>query len=425
MGFNDIAARLTDWRRPGREQHDATRRLIAALTRCARERLGTEGMKVRATTTPQLIEFIDLAAQRRRLGARLDAAISTVISHNRFILGPEVQRLERALADFCGAKHAIGVSNGTDALLLALRAKGVGPGDAVLLPTFTFTATAEVVCLAGATPVFVDVLPDSFNMNPQSLKSGVLTARAAGLRPVAVIVVDLFGQPADYDALEPIAHENGLWVLADAAQSFGASYRGRKVGRIGAVATTSFFPAKPLGCYGDGGAVFTEDAEFAGVIDSLRVHGKGTDKYDNVRIGMNARLDTLQAAILLEKLAIFPEELLARERIAERYNERLAAMVQVPRLVDGTSSVWAQYTIVTRGRDALAASLKAVGIPTAIYYPRPLHRQTAYAQFPVAGNGAPVSDRLSAEVLSLPMHAYLDEATQDRIVDAVRAGVRA
>jgi len=382
-------------------------------------------MKAHATTAPQPIEFIDLAAQRRRLGGRIDAAINAVINHNRFILGPEVQRLERALAEFCGAKHVLGVSNGTDALLLALRAKGVTAGDAVLLPAFTFTATAEVICLAGATPVFVDVLPDSFNMDPQSLKSGIVTARANGLRPVAAIVVDLFGQPADYDALEPIARENGLWILADAAQSFGAAYRGRKVGRIGTIATTSFFPAKPLGCYGDGGAVFADDAELAAVIDSLRVHGKGTDKYDNVRIGMNARLDTLQAAILLEKLAIFPEELIARERIAQRYGERLAGLVQVPRLIDGATSVWAQYTVVTRGRDALAASLKAAGIPTAIYYPRPLHRQTAYAHFPVAGNGVPVSERLSAEVLSLPMHAYLDEAIQDRIIDAVRVGLRA
>ena len=379
----------------------------------------------RAATTREPIEFIDLAAQRRRLGARLDAAIAAVIDHRRFILGPEVPRLERALAEFCGAKHAIGVSNGTDALVLALRAKGLTTGDAVLLPSFTFTATAEVVCLVGATPVFVDVLPDTFNMDPQSLKLGISAARAAGLRPAAVIVVDLFGQPADYDAIEPIARENGLWILADAAQSFGATYRARHAGAIGAIATTSFFPAKPLGCYGDGGAVFTDDAEIAATIESLRFHGKGTDKYDNVRIGMNARLDTIQAAILLEKLAIFPDEIVVRERIARRYNEALAPVVQVPHIIDGATSVWAQYTIVTRRRDALAASLKAAGIPTAIYYPRPLHRQSAYTQFVVAGNGAPVSERLSAEVLSLPMHAYLDEATQDRIIAAVRAGVTA
>jgi dTDP-4-amino-4,6-dideoxygalactose transaminase len=369
------------------------------------------------------IEFIDLAAQRQRLGARLDAAIAAVVQHGRFILGPEVQRLERALAEFSGVKHVIACSNGTDALALSLRARGFGSGDAVFVPSFTFAATAEPVSLLGATPVFVDVLPDTFNIDPQSLKAGIATARASGLRPKAVIAVDLFGQPADYDALAPIISEHKLWLLADAAQSFGARYRGLRVGEIGAMATTSFFPAKPLGCYGDGGAIFTGDDALADAVLSLRMHGKGKDKYDNVRIGMNARLDTIQAAILLEKLRIFPEEIQARERIARRYGELLGDVVQVPRIIEGATSVWAQYTIVSAKRDRIAEALKQARIPTAVYYARPLHRQTAYAGYPVAGNGLPVSERLSEQVLSLPMHAYLDEATQDRIVSALRAAL--
>jgi len=381
-------------------------------------------MKARSSTpAPPAIEFNDLGAQRRRLGARLDAAIARVIEHGRFILGPEVREFEQALSEFCGAKHVIGCSNGTDALSLSLRARGLGATDAVFVPSFTFAATAEPVSLLSATPVFVDVHPDTFNIDPQSLKAGIVTARARGLRPAAVIAVDLFGQPADYDALEPIIAENQLWLLADAAQSFGATYRGRRVGEIGAMATTSFFPAKPLGCYGDGGAIFTSDDALAEAVLSLRMHGKGSDKYDNVRIGMNARLDTIQAAILLEKLRVFPEEIEARDRIARRYSDLLGDIVQVPRLIDGASSVWAQYTIVTSERDRVAHALKQAGIPTAVYYARPLHRQTAYAAYPVAGNGLPVSERLSEQVLSLPMHAYLDGPTQDKIVNALRAAI--
>jgi len=366
------------------------------------------------------IEFIDLVAQRRRLGDRIDAAIRRVVEHGRFILGPEVAELERALERFSGAAHVLTCSNGTDALMLCLRARGIGAGDAVLMPSFTFAATAEVVCHAGATPIFVDVLPESFNMDPASLASGVQSARQLGLKPAAVIVVDLFGQPADYAALAPVIEAHKLWLIADAAQSFGASFRGTKVGRLGAVTATSFYPAKPLGCYGDGGALFTEDAEFAALLASLRLHGTGSDKYDHARVGMNARLDTIQAAVLLEKLRIFADELEARQRIATRYNELLEGAVQVPRLIPGATSVWAQYTIVTQQRDHVAAYLKDAGIPTAIHYPKPLHRQTAYLAYPTAGNGLPVSDRLAAEVLSLPMHPYLDEAAQDRIAGAVR-----
>jgi dTDP-4-amino-4,6-dideoxygalactose transaminase len=365
------------------------------------------------------IEFVDLGAQRRRLGAQMDAAILRVVDHGRYVLGPEVAELEKKLAAFCGARHCIGVANGTDALLMALLAKGVTSGDAVLVPSFTFAATAEVVALVGATPVFVDVFEDSFNIDPASLEAGVTAARAAGLVPKVVIPVDLFGQPADYDAIEPVARRHGLWLLVDAAQSFGASYRGRKVGSIGDVATTSFFPAKPLGCYGDGGAIFTDDDALAATLRSLRAHGQGGDKYDNVRIGLNGRLDTIQAAILLQKLEIFEDEIAARQRVAERYHQRLGNLVRVPRLLPGASSVWAQYTLVSERRDAIVASCTAAGVPTAVYYPLALSQQTAYRHYPQAASGVAVSERLSKEVVSLPMHPYLDEPTQARICDAV------
>ena len=370
------------------------------------------------------IAFNDLQAQRRRLGPRLTEAIERVLAHGAFIMGPEVAVLEGRLADFCGARHAIGCANGTDALVLGLTALGAGPGDAVLVPAFTFAATAEAVAWTGATPVFVDVLAATFNMDGASLERGVAAARAAGLRPVGVITVDLFGQPADHDLLGDIAAGHGLWLMDDAAQAFGATYRGRGIGSIGRIATTSFFPAKPLGCYGDGGALFTGDDELAHIVRSLRVHGQADDKYDNVRVGMNSRLDTVQAAILMEKLAVFPAEIAARQRIAERYTAALAGRVGVPRVIDGASSVWAQYTVVVDGdRAGLAARLKAAGIPTAIYYPKPLHRQTAYRACPVAGGGLPVAERLAETVLSLPMHPDLDDATQDRIVAALGAAL--
>jgi len=366
------------------------------------------------------IPFIDLAAQRRRLGTRLDRAMAGVLDHGGYILGPEVQEFERRLAGFCGARHAIGCANGTDALVLALMAKGVGAGDAVLVPSFTFAASAEAVVLAGATPVFVDVGED-FNLCPDSLEAGLETARALELRSVAAVVVDLFGQPADYERIGAVCASHGLWILADAAQSFGGIHPRGKVGTLGTITTTSFFPAKPLGCYGDGGALFTDDDDLARTLRSLRVHGQGGDKYDNVRVGLNSRLDTLQAAILLEKLEIFPDEIEARNRVAERYASGLGDVVAVPAMAEGVTSVWAQYTVRVGGnrRDMLAARLKDAGVPTAIYYPQPLHRQTAYRAFPSAGN-LPVSDRLSAEVLSLPMHPYLEPAVQDRIIRAVR-----
>jgi dTDP-4-amino-4,6-dideoxygalactose transaminase len=307
---------------------------------------------------------------------------------------------------------------------MVLMAKGVGRGDAVLCPSFTFCATGEAVALTGATPVFVDVDEATFNIDAASLKRGIATAKRLGLKPRGVIPVDLFGQSADYDAVVAVADAEGIFVLDDAAQGFGASYKGRRLGGMGLITATSFFPAKPLGCYGDGGAIFTDDAAFAEILRSIRVHGQGSDKYDNVRLGLTGRLDTIQAAVLIEKLKIFDDEIAARNRVAERYAQGLGNVVTVPRLASASTSVWAQYTIrLPEGtdRDAFAAALKAQGVPTAIYYPKSIHQQTAYKDYPVADGGLPVSERLSADVISLPMHAYLDEASQDRVIQAVRA----
>lgn len=375
--------------------------------------------------TPTPIAFIDIVEQRRRLGSNIDEAVARVLTHCQFINGPEVARLEQDLAAFSGAKHVVACASGTDALLMVLLAKKIGPGDAVLCPTFTFCATGEVVALLGATPVFVDVSEDTFNIDIASLKDGISVAKSKGLNPKAIIPVDLFGQPADHDAIAAIAEAEGMFVLDDAAQSFGASYKGRPLGTLGLATATSFFPAKPLGCFGDGGAIFTDDAELAETLRSVRVHGQGSDKYDNVRLGLTARIDTIQAAILIEKLKIFPDEIAARDAVAKRYNEGLGNVVIVPRVEQNCTSVWAQYTIrlPDGGRDTMASKLKAQGIPTAIYYPKSLHQQTAYRDYPVAAGGLPVSERLSREVISLPMHAYLDVPTQDRIIKAVRAAV--
>jgi dTDP-4-amino-4,6-dideoxygalactose transaminase len=374
---------------------------------------------------PAPLPFIDVAAQRRRLGSKLDEAIARVTDHCQFIMGPEVKALEAELAAFCGARHAISCASGTDALVLVLMGKGIGPGDAVFCPAFTFCATAEVVALLGATPVFVDVDATTFNINPASLKSAIATAKRLGLAPKMVIPVDLFGLPAEYDVIASIAESEDLFVLDDAAQAFGATYKGRRIGTLAHATATSFFPAKPLGCYGDGGAIFTDDDDLAAILKSLRVHGEGTSRYDNVRIGIAGRLDTIQAAVLIEKLKIFPDEITARHRAAERYANALGNLVIVPRVPQHSMSVWAQYTIrlAPRVRERFAASLKASGIPTAVYYPKPLNRQEAYGHFPVADGGVPVSEQLAEEVISLPMHAYLDTATQDRIVEAVRGAV--
>lgn len=374
----------------------------------------------RLDTTP--IPFIDVAAQRRRLGSAIDDAVARVLDHCQFVMGPEVQAFEKDLAAFCGARHAVSCASGTDALLLVLMAKGIGCGDAVFCPAFTFCATAEVVAVLGATPIFVDIDDTTFNIDIASLKRALPVAKQQGLTPKAVIPVDLFGLPADHDAVTAFAKAEGLFVLDDAAQGFGGIYKGRKVGTLAPATATSFFPAKPLGCFGDGGAVLTDDGALADVVRSLRVHGQGADRYDNVRIGMTGRLDTIQAAILIEKLKIFADEIAVRNRVARRYNEALADVATVPRVPEGYTSVWAQYTIRLKPgrRDKLADDLKAQGIPTAVYYPRPLHRLAAYTGFPLAEGGVPICERLAEEVISLPMHAYLDVPTQDRVIGAVR-----
>ena len=375
---------------------------------------------------PEPVPFIDIVAQRRRLGTSIDEAVTRVLTHCQFINGPEVTALEAALADYSGARHVVTCASGTDALLMVLMAKGVGPGDAVFCPSFTFCATGEAVALTGAVPVFVDVDEATFNMDVNSLKRGIATARKRGLTPKAVMPVDLFGQSADHDAIAAVAEAEGLFVLDDAAQSFGASYKGRRLGTFGLATATSFFPAKPLGCYGDGGAIFTDDDALAETLRSIRVHGQGSDKYDNVRLGLTGRLDTMQAAILLEKLKIFDDEIAARNVVAERYARGLGNVVSVPRLASGCTSIWAQYTIrLPQGcdRDGFAAALKAQGIPTAIYYVKSMHQQTAYRDFPVADGGLPACERLSDDVISLPMHAYLDEPTQERIIRAVRGAL--
>jgi dTDP-4-amino-4,6-dideoxygalactose transaminase len=375
---------------------------------------------------PDPVPFIDVAAQRRRLGTSIDDAVSRVLDHCQFINGPEVTQLEAALAAFTGARHVVTCASGTDALLMVLMAKDVGRGDAVLCPSFTFCATGEAVALTGATPVFVDVDEATFNIDVNSLKRGIATARRLGLTPRAVIPVDLFGQSADHDAIGAVAEAEGLFVLDDAAQAFGASYKGRRLGTFGLVTATSFFPAKPLGCFGDGGAILTDDAALAETLRSIRVHGQGSDKYDNVRLGLTGRLDTIQAAILIEKLKIFEDEIAARNRVAERYAQGLGNIVTVPYLASGASSVWAQYTIrlpAGTDRNEFAAALKVQGIPTAIYYPKSMHQQTAYRDYPVADGGLPASEKLSDDVISLPMHAYLDEPTQERIIKAVRGAL--
>jgi dTDP-4-amino-4,6-dideoxygalactose transaminase len=379
-------------------------------------------MNQRARVSPSPIPFIDLPAQRRRIGPALDEGVARVLAHCQFILGPEVRVLEGQLAEFCGARHAVTCASGTDALLMVLMAKGIAAGDAVICPSFSFTATAGVVGLVGASPVFADVDEATFNLDPNSLARACATARKRGLRPKAVIPVDLFGQPADHQQIAAVAERENLFVLDDAAQAFGATYRNARLGAVAPVTATSFFPSKPLGCYGDGGAILTDDEELALVLRSLRMHGQGSHKYDCVRIGLNGRLDTIQAAVLLEKLKIFPEEIAARERVAGRYTEELGDIVIVPAIAPGTSSVWAQYTIrLPKGRrDGIAAALAGEGIPTAVHYPTPLHLQPAFRSFPVVDGGVPVSEGLAGEVLSLPMHAYLDEVTQRRIIAAVR-----
>jgi dTDP-4-amino-4,6-dideoxygalactose transaminase len=366
------------------------------------------------------IQFIDLQAQRKRMGEALDQAVLNAVHAGQWIMGPQVKELEAKLAEFAEVKHAIACANGTDALMIVLRAWNIGPGDAVFVPAFTFAASAEVVALVGASPIFVDVLEDTFNMDSASLEAAIAMVKKDGkLKPRIVMSVDLFGQPADYTKIEAIVSREGLKLLCDSAQGFGGRLDDRVAGGIGDAASTSFFPAKPLGCYGDGGAAFTNDDELAALLRSIRMHGQGGDKYENVRVGMNSRLDTIQAAILLEKIKLFPEEIELREKVAQRYNEALGASnnIRVPHVLAGAQSTWAQYTIQVTDRNVLAAALKVKGVPTAIYYPIPLSAQKGYSHFPSAP--IPVSEKLSKSVISLPMHPYLDEAMQDAIIQAV------
>ncbi len=368
------------------------------------------------------LPFIDLKAQYARLKPAIGARIQRVLDHGQYVLGPEVAELETALAAFCGARHCVTVASGTEALRLPLMAAEIGPGDAVFLPAFTFPATAEVVVSLGASPVFVDVAMDSYNLDPAALASAIEQTRRAGrLRPRAIMPVDLFGLPADYSAAEALAREHDMLVLADAAQSFGAAVGNRRVGTLAPVTATSFFPAKPLGAYGEGGAIFTDDDALAKTLLSIRAHGAGDDRYDIVRLGTNARLDTLQAAVLLVKLEVFAEELTARERWAAAYDARLRSRMAIPPRRTDATSAWAQYCVRTPRRDRVREALGKVGIPTAIYYPKPLHFQPAFERFGAGRGSLPVSERLCDEILALPMHPYLDAETVDQVADALIA----
>jgi dTDP-4-amino-4,6-dideoxygalactose transaminase len=367
--------------------------------------------------------FIDLGAQRRQMGDRVEKAIIAVLESGQYVLGPQVAEVEGQLAEFCGAKHCVSCANGTDALLLALMAESIGPGDAVFVPAFTFVATAEVIVLKGATPVFVDVRRDTFNMDPESLEAAIGEAKKHGLKPRAIIAVDLFGQPADYARIHEIAAAHGLVVIDDAAQSFGAALGDKKVGALAAYTATSFYPSKPLGCYGDGGAIFTDDDAKAELLISLRNHGKGPHQKETEEIGLNSRLDSFQAAVLLEKLKLFPDEIAARQAVADRYNAALGGVARVPELMDGATSVWAQYTIITERRDALSKACREAGVPTAIHYTSALHQLTPYRDCLTAPGGLPEAEWLADRVISLPMHGYLSADAQDFVIDTVVAAL--
>ncbi|MBW8880125.1 MAG: DegT/DnrJ/EryC1/StrS aminotransferase family protein [Asticcacaulis sp.] len=379
------------------------------------------------------IPFIDLGVQRERIGAKIEAGVLKVIQHGAYIMGPEVKTFEANMAAFAGAKHCLSCANGTDAIELILLGLGIGKGDAVFVPAFTFVATAEVVPMTGAEPVFVDILGDTYNIDPDKLDAAITNVATEGrLKPAAIVAVDLFGQPADYPALAEVAHKHGLPLICDSAQGFGGTIDNRQPLEWCVATATSFYPAKPLGCYGDGGAVVTNDDALMERMISFRVHGGATPtdvatmkfeheaKYLNVRVGMNSRLDTIQAAVLIEKLEIFAEEIELRQGVARRYNELLAGKVSsVPYVRDGFVSTWAQYTIEHENRDGLQVHLREKGVPSAVYYPIPLHRQPGYAMFKSGGLDLAVSEAKSTTVISLPFSPYLDEATQDRIVAAV------
>ncbi len=375
---------------------------------------------------PAPIPFLDLKAQQSRLGPALRARIDAVLAHGQYILGPEVAELEDKLAGFCGAAHCVTVSSGTDALQIAMMAEGIGRGDAVFLPAFTYTATAEVPLLLGATPVFVDVDPRSFQIDPAHLQSRIDGIRRAGkLKPRAVIGVDLFGQPADWPAINGIAKLENLFTLDDCAQSFGASLNSKRLGTFADATATSFFPSKPLGAYGDGGALFTQSAERAALYRSLRTHGEGTTRYEVLRIGMNGRLDTLQAAILLAKLEVFEAEIFRREEIARIYDAALADVVTIPARVPGGTNAWAVYAVLlpsSEARDAAQSALRAANIASAVYYPRPLHRQPAYAACH-DGAALPVAEDLSQRIMALPIHPDLTGEQASRVAQILRAAL--
>ena len=373
-----------------------------------------------------MIPFIDLAAQQKRVRAEIDERLARVLDHGGYIMGPEVSELEAELASWADCREVVSCSSGTDALLLALMALGLKPGQGVIVPSFTFTASAEVMPMLGAIPIFAEVEQDSFNLDPGGLPAAMAAAEQAGVKVVGIMAVGLFGQPANMDALNIFAKQHGLWLIDDAAQSFGSSWAGRKTGSLADISCTSFFPAKPLGCYGDGGACFTNNEEHAALMRSARVHGQGKDKYHNDRIGMTARLDSMQAAVLLAKLGIFADELRLRQLVADRYTALLEEVV-CPALNEQATSSWAQYTLrLPDGTDraALCQQLAEADIPTAIYYPVPVHRQLPYRRFQVAEGGLPVTDQLSRQVLSLPMHPYLSEAEQTHIADQLNRAVR-
>ena len=381
------------------------------------------------------LPFIDLQAQRKRIENEVNAAILSVVESGRYVLGPEVTELEKQLAAWCGAKHSVSCANGTDAIALPLMAWETGPGDAVFCPSFTFVATAQVVPWTGASPVFVDILPDTYNMDPASLEAAIARVKAEGkLTPKVVIAVDLFGQPADYPAIKAICDREGLKLISDNAQGFGCTLNGKATTDWADIATTSFFPAKPLGCYGDGGAVVTNDDRLAELVEALRVYGKVTPtdaaernfhhdpKYLSLRVGMNSRLDTIQAAVLLEKLKIFGDEIEQRQKVAARYTEGLKDHVRrVPHVIDGGKSVWAQYVIEHENRDGLQAHLGTQGIPSMVYYPVPIHMQDFAAEWAPPAGTLPVTEAASKFVIALPMHPYLGEEDQDRVIEAIRA----
>jgi UDP-2-acetamido-2-deoxy-ribo-hexuluronate aminotransferase len=368
------------------------------------------------------IEFINLKEQQKKIKENVDKRIAKVLEHGNYIMGQEIDELEQKLSKYVGIKHCISCASGTDALLMPLMAYGVGRGDAIFTSTFTFIATAEVIALLGAVPVFVDVEDKTYNIDVNKLEEAIkkFEKNNNGLKMKCIIPVDIFGQPADYKEINSIAEKYGLFVIEDAAQSFGAEYKGKKACSLTDVGATSFFPAKPLGCYGDGGAIFTNDDDMAEKLKSIRVHGKGSDKYDNIRVGINGRLDTIQAAVLLAKMEIFDEEIKLRDKVAKKYSESLKDSVIVPYVANDRTSVWAQYSILSENRDEKIKKLKEKGIPTAIYYPKPLHLQQAFAYLGYKKGDFPVSEKISDKVFSIPMHPYLKEDEQKYIIDAMK-----